>query len=223
MFLVEAVLGAAHLFVSYVYTDKSLMRIFHMDYERNVPTWFSSSQLLMVGAVWAILGVHLARRQQAIWPVVAASAAFIFLSMDEAAQVHERISTLCDALLPNGSRDGTDFSRTGVWMLILPPIGLVGFLLWLRAARPVFLGHRGRGKMLLGVLIFFTAVTIPEYVFNFYHETHWASLLVFFEELGEMVGVTFLLWGVWELCASHEVEVRIQTSVRAAATCCATL
>ena len=66
---------------------------FDLDGEANIPTWFSSIQLFLIGAVF----LPMTRRQEAhhiFRPLLLSivGAGFIFLSLDEAARIHETIT-----------------------------------------------------------------------------------------------------------------------------------
>ncbi len=64
--------------------------------EGNLPTWFSSTQLLLVGLCAYLIGQH--RRLQngngkaIAWFVIAAF--FAYMGIDDASQLHERVSTI---------------------------------------------------------------------------------------------------------------------------------
>jgi hypothetical protein len=70
----------------------------NINYERSPLTWFSSVQLLVIALVCAVNAacvrlpvdkLALKTEQQRAWPVLAA--AFVFLSVDEQFQIHERL------------------------------------------------------------------------------------------------------------------------------------
>lgn len=69
--------------------------LFDITLEANIPTWFSSTQAVVTGLVALILArsrKQTAQRKQAIaWYLVGAF--FIYLGIDDAAQIHERVST----------------------------------------------------------------------------------------------------------------------------------
>jgi len=44
----------------------------------------------------------------------------------------------------------------------------------------------------------------------------WYSSLQLFAEVGEMVGVTLLLWGTWDLLAAHGLSLRVEDPLRLA-------
>lgn len=69
-----------------------LVRLFSMDGELNAPTWFSSSLLLACGALAALVGAALRARGEGDWHWWALAGVLAFLSLDEAALIHEELS-----------------------------------------------------------------------------------------------------------------------------------
>ena len=69
---------------------ESFVRLFTLEGETNVPAWYSSSMLLLCSLLLVIIGVakqHLGDRYTAHWILMAVI--FLYLSLDEAAQLHE--------------------------------------------------------------------------------------------------------------------------------------
>jgi hypothetical protein len=72
---------------------KGLVRLFDLDDENNIPTWYSSSALLLCSILLATIAFAKKRdgaRYVFHWTVL--SIIFLFLSLDEAASVHESIN-----------------------------------------------------------------------------------------------------------------------------------
>ena len=109
-----------------------------IDQEHNLPTWFSSTLLLLSALVLADIGATAGRagdRFARHWKLLAV--VFAFLALDEATQIHEAANALRDA-----------FDLTGVlylsWILVAAPLVLVFALAYLR-----FLGHLPKPVRLL--------------------------------------------------------------------------
>ena len=67
-----------------------ILQRFDLDHEHNIPTWFSSQLLFLCSLVLALIGgVHRKRREAFAFHWLALSAIFIYLSLDEAANLHE--------------------------------------------------------------------------------------------------------------------------------------
>lgn len=79
---------------------KGFVRLFYLDYENNIPTWYSSSALLLCSLLLATIAVAKKRDgAHYVFHWTALSIIFLFLSLDEAASVHEiTISPLRAAL-----------------------------------------------------------------------------------------------------------------------------
>lgn len=174
---------------------------FDMDREANIPSWFSSSQLLVVGVILGLLGVF--RRdpnRPSPWFLVVLGVMFVFLSMDEAIAFHERISRVAEgqAWAP-GFRHGH-----GVWIFVY---GLAGVLMiavlrhelvafWRRYPAPA--------RAMLAGLALAAAGAVGLEIGFYYLEDRAAPLLleiqVAAEEFLEMFGVTVVLVGVVLLC-----------------------
>jgi len=82
---------------------KGLVRLFDLDDENNIPTWYSSSALLLCSILLATIAFAKKRdgaRYVFHWTVL--SIIFLFLSLDEAASVHESINEPLRAALDAG-------------------------------------------------------------------------------------------------------------------------
>ena len=106
-----------------------------LDGERNLPTWYASQKLFVIGALF-LAAAWSCRQQRApgAWLLGVLGAVFLAFSADEFIGLHEQVAFVIDQwLLPGGDRRETAFSHTGIWMLVLVIPALVG-LLWAAAA-----------------------------------------------------------------------------------------
>jgi hypothetical protein len=78
----------------------SYVRLFNVDREANVPTWFSSVLLLLCGGLAATIGALAAREARGRWLLMAVL--FVAMSLDESAIIHEMMIKPTRALF-NGS------------------------------------------------------------------------------------------------------------------------
>ena len=67
-------------------------------------------------------------------------------------------------------------------------------------------GFAGKGKLLMGMLVFVGGATVVE-IFSNFAQGNLMVVGVLVEELGEMAGITLFLWGVYELCISHKISI----------------
>lgn len=123
--------------------------LFDLDAEPSIPAWFSSIQLFVTGAVlWAAAQNNRRKQHLSSTFLVAAGVVFIFLSMDEAAAVHEKITLVVlklemDWLLFKGGH--------GAWIPLYMGLGLIGLLVaapylyktWVHFRREAVMALRG--------------------------------------------------------------------------------
>jgi hypothetical protein len=89
---VVAMLGVGAETAHYVAGWRSpLVRLFSLSEEANVPTWYSSMLLFSCALVLASIAT-IARSSVKQWAVLAA--VFAYMSLDETAQIHERLNSL---------------------------------------------------------------------------------------------------------------------------------
>ncbi len=179
--------------VSVVYLQRDyvfgLIQLFHMGEEANVPTWFSSVNLLGLSYfMYKALPLFGDRVRAARCLMIGT----VFLSLDETAQLHEKMSPLLERLVQfNGL-------LRYPWVLA----GLVAFLgfCWLtvkvcsqipRALRPI---------LYIGGLVFFVSclgLEAIEGIVAHYHTEDYLpyQLIQTVEEAGEMVGITLMAYG----------------------------
>jgi hypothetical protein len=180
--------------------------------ESNLPTWFSSAQLLLVALGLGLLAARDVRRPLLrTAPLLLGPAFFLLLSLDEVAMLHERLGDWVKA--ETGAGDGL---RTGPWMFVYAPLALLMLGAALRAYRPYWRGRRGVIILALaGVALYGAAAVGLEFAANFVVEGSLAQKgLGFAEEIGEMVGATTLLWAVAVLLRWE--GVRIEPGIRRA-------
>lgn len=127
--------------------------LFGVDEEASIPTWWSSAVLCVLGIVTGVVGVKRAesRRSLLAWWMLAA--AFLLMSLDEVAMLHERAGYLVDT---SGSL------HHARWIVLwLPLAGLIGipifFLLW-RSSQQLVTG------LVIGAVVFLSGAVGVEMV-----------------------------------------------------------
>ena len=79
---------------------ESFVRLFRVDGETNIPTWYSSSLLLLCALVLAVIGkMKLQGYDRYALHWVLLSGGFVYLSLDEAAVLHEMLNKPAVALI----------------------------------------------------------------------------------------------------------------------------
>lgn len=223
--LIELILGLSHvLFVGLFPIHDSVSQFFNLNEEGNLPAWFSSIQLFCISALLSLF--FLGKRAIGIpaWGMLLGSLGFLFLSLDEGGKVHERVGTVLDAFVLGQATTLQEITHnnhgelllpvTGYWMFFLGPLALAAFFVWWKSIKHFLqVCPAGRNKILFGTLIFLGSATIPEILANFVVGNLFAmhaEILV--EELGEMLGMTVCLWGVFDLCITHSIQLKFGSS-----------
>jgi hypothetical protein len=174
--------------------------------EANLPTWYSSLQWALAGALLALYAAHAPRHLKGGIRLFLPAAAAFAVSIDESVAIHERIGQLSDRLLPDNTREGTFFSSTGIWMLILVPIA-VASVVWIGLLLADHLRRAPWAARLLmgGVAIFIVGAGVLEIATNLATGNRPAQVGVqIVEELLEMLGATTVVWGAIELLRASD-------------------
>lgn len=187
--------------------DGAFASLMNLDGEWNLPTWFSSVQLFVIGALFAA-AAQSARRPESVpslFPYTVGSA-FVFLSMDEGAAFHERISEVAREndvawILIEGH---------GAWITVYAVVGVV-FLLstlpyflayWHHARREAIIITVGAAVFVLGAVGF----EIASYLFlRDGNVDDLYRVEVAIEEFFEMSGGSIMLVGALLLASRRPV------------------
>jgi hypothetical protein len=216
-----------------------LSNLFNLDTESTIPTWYSSMQWLCAGAMFALFAAHAWRsRMRGALCITAVALACIASSVDEVAEIHERLGFASDALMSGGSRRGTALWSTGLWPFVVGIPAIAAVAIAVRGTRHVFLGRAPRALALLifGFTVMFTGALVVELGANLIDVGARRSGLflaqVELEESLEMLGVTFIAWSGYSLLQAYgfalrfpaaKLEQRGEVSARPAASACASV
>lgn len=200
LFTVEFILGVLFLLDRALHSPLWQLHVwFDFENEAAIATWFSSMQLLCVSMVLVLFswGIHVAGERDPMI-LVAPPLLFLTLSADEIIQVHEWLGY---KLFPEELRSHSVFGYVGIWGFVLGPLVLAcaAWIGW-RARRYLLVDRKVLHRFALGFTVFVGAGAFIEELANFVERGSAAHMWqVFTEEMGEMVGVTFILWASWEL------------------------
>jgi hypothetical protein len=131
---------------------------------------------------------------------------FLAFSVDEVAVIHEMLGSRFDhLLLPTGNKGDTFFVVTGIWFFVLGIPVLLGCWFALSSLKSYFRNDAHfLKKFVTGLIIFFIGSIGIEAISNLTVSNRFSFVLGnFFEEIFEMVGVTVILWAVYDLLATH--------------------
>jgi len=181
-------------------------KLLDIDRENSIGAWYSSCQLFLIGFFAVYFAVQkFAWKEKLSWPLVFLPLMFFFLSMDESVQIHEWLGKKSDALMPGGTRAGTVFRHTGIWMFVIGLPFFACFIVFALSIRKYFAFVPGAfTKLLVGMTVLLLGALGFEGLSSVFSDdlnSVMYRLIVICEETFEMVGATIMLWGVYDLVA----------------------
>lgn len=187
--IVEAVLLLIDLLAYNFIGRRGLQRIFDINSEANIPTWFSSTQALFVGIAALLIVAHhygaaSGRLQLIGW--IGAALFFTFIAMDDASQIHERLATAWGRAIKASDESSVSKDAITAWgsyywqMLLLPFFVAAGAVLMVFIHRE-FGGIRHAWLFFAGIGLFAIAVALDH--FDAFEEAY--------VPLAEMLGLRF--------------------------------
>ena len=210
LYAVDVLVALAFVLQLILGSDSGLIaRQLHPGREANVPTWYSSVQWALAGGLLALYAAHAPKHLKGGLRLYLPAVAAFALSMDETAAIHEWIGGRSDGLLPGGTREGTFFTGTGIWMLILVPIAVV-VAVWISLLLVDHLRASPWAARLLiaGVAIFLLGAGVVELASNVATGNRSLQLgIQIVEELSEMLGATTVVWGGFVLLRAGGVRI----------------
>lgn len=192
-------------------------RLFTVNTEGKVPTWYSASALLFCAGLLMMIGIF---RQSTVdrWKWILLSAVFAFISMDEASGFHDEMSVYLHEMMP------TEGALYNTWVI---PAGLfvAGLALWMRRfffslPRRTLAMFALSGALYVGGALGMEMVGsayVTSHEFN--RQTTTYSLMATIEELMEMSGVIVFAYALLSYMHRERIHIRIDRLIlgRAAA------
>jgi hypothetical protein len=204
--------AAAHvLFTGPFASVETFRRLFNLDGEMSIPTWFATVQLFAIGA--AFLLIAYASKYEDQFPpslFVLGGLFFVFLSADEGGVIHERVGL---ALTSIGLG-----SPGYLWILVYIVAGLIllltaGFYFW-RSVIGIWHQFTRESLLILGGFATMVAGGIgAESIFLMFEldgTLYQAEVTI--EELLEMTGASIVLYATLEMAAALCSEKSAQES-----------
>ena len=201
--------------------------LFNVARENNIPTWYSSFQLLLCSILLATIAAFTVRRGHRYashWAVL--SAVFLLLSLDEVASLHERLShgpiASLARNLPGLGAIGF-FSR--FWVVPATIFTIIFVLAYLRFL--VALPRETRRLFILAGAVFVLGALGMEMlsarVVSSYGIEDWGNvsgypkmlviLQTVVEELFEMLGIVVFIYALLAYIGSHAKEITVRVRV----------
>lgn len=186
---------------------ETFVRLFNVEQEENVPTWYASSTLLLCSILLAAIAV--AKKQTGDRYVVhwiTLSITFLLLSVDETATIR-KVVPLRSVLYASGIAHGF-FYRP--WVIPAAAFVLIFVLAYLRFL--IDLPVRTRRLFLLAGTVFVAGALGMEAVSGRYADLYGVQTLTYemlatVEELFEMMGVAIFIYALLSYLSVHVEEV----------------
>lgn len=178
--------------------------------ENSLAAWFSSTQLFGIAILGALFAQQRIQQDRNAILLLGLPLLFLAMSIDEAVQLHEWLGNKTDRLLRGGTREGTIFERTGIWMFVIGLPFLAGFLGWAYSIRKHTADkpHCLR-RMVIGMIVLLAGALGFEFASNWTTGSMYV-LGVVAEEFLEMAGATIVLWAVYDLAVDFFRLPRIE-------------
>lgn len=191
-----------------------LSNLFNLGNEGTVPTWYSSMQWFCAGAMLMLFATHALRTHMRGSLFISALAlACIVFSIDEIAQIHERLGSIANTLLVDQRASGV--WATGLWPFVVGIPAIIVLAITVRGTRHVFLvrAPRALSFLIVGLAVMLTGAVLVELSVNLLPPTgprggaFFAQVVT--EELMEMVGATFVVWSAASLLHAYGFRLRL--------------
>ena len=177
-----------------------LIKLFDFNSESNLPTLYSSSQLIVASLLLSIIGVKHKSNGAIYVPWLALAVIFLFLAVDETALIHERFT------LPVG----TALEPTGLlyfsWVV---PYGFALLVFVIAFSRFLFrLPKKAMRRFMASGAIYVTGAIGFEMLGARHYESYGSENVVYSmfytcEELLEMLGVAFFVYALLAYISSE--------------------
>jgi hypothetical protein len=188
-----------------------VLEFLYVDVESSLPTWWSSTQLLLAGLLVGLVAVRNIAVRKSVFTLGLLALVLILLSIDEMSMLHERVGIYLDRFL--GDRRVTRFDITGLWFVVIGVPFAVLVVLMLRLLSAFLAEVPGtRIRLLLGFAVLLSGAVGVEALTNFVVDVEMIPkraeigryvLLAGLEELLEMSGGSLLLWASLGLVLNH--------------------
>jgi len=180
---------------------------FNLDEENNIPTYFSSIILLTACILLAVIGLwkqQKGARYARHWLFL--SIVFLFLSIDEAASIHELVNT------PFRVTYGVSGMFRFAWVLFAIPLVVLFGISYLKFL--LIIPKRIRLRIILAGILYVGGALGCELISGWYQDTTYDvgfnyAMLTALEETLEMIGVTVFIYALLEYICIHIAEVRL--------------
>ena len=193
-----------------------LVRLFYVDYENTVPSFFSASLLLMAALLLALIttlkqAAHATYKFQ--WALL--SFTFLFMAIDEAASIHEMLIGPMRGLLGQQARGVFFFA----WVIPGFAIAMIFGLSYLQFL--LHLPFKTRWNVILAATLYLGGAIGMELIGGRYADVNGMENLTYsmaatVEESLEMAGVIVFIYALLHYITDNYQEIRVQLDHTAA-------
>ena len=196
-----------------------ILKLFDLNTEGNIPTLFSTLLLLTASIVLGLIYIksRIAKStDQIYW--ISLSIIFLFLSLDEALQIHEKVTNIIDLIGTEREISGIT-ERPGylryVWVI---PYFIMVVVIFITFYKFIFnLPAKTRNLFLLSGFIFVTGAVGLELLEAYFDSLLGANIytviLYNIEEAMEMIGVIIFIYALLDFMSIEENNVQVNFSV----------
>lgn len=191
-------------------TLKGFVVLTYVDYERNLPAFFSMCLLFLASMTLLVITVQQRQRKRPhVWKWGTLCAGMLFMSYDEGFQVHENWTTPMREVLGGDEWGIWHFAWVIPGMAVVAVLGLffLKFLIWLP--------KETRNRFLLAGTLFVVGACFVDIAGGYYTAQcsmeHWNySLLATLEEGMEMAGIITFIGACLQYARTHFGDLRIR-------------
>lgn len=197
IFLLDIVLGSP---------SWQIKTLFDQDGEANIPSWFSSVLFLLIALVfWLKSRQPSLHAMPAPWFFRLGGLGFTFLSLDEVASLHERITAVLKPVAAVPRFKG----EHGIWIFVYALIAVALFCLCFRTVRALWQRYRRPSLWMAGGMAVMVAggMALEAASYEFLRDGSWPRLYaaeVALEEFLEMFGSSLVLYGAMLMLIDSE-------------------
>jgi len=180
-------------------------KLFNLDGEATIPAWFSSIQLFLIGVLFLFSG-NWPQKHRIVTPgwLLLIGMGFIFLSADEAAQIHEKVTSFLKHVewMPRFK------GNHGIWIPVYFSIAVVLAVLGRHTINSALKAYPRQAIIILSgfAVLLIGAVGMEIISYWYLRGTEYSFLYkveVALEEFFEMAGASIILYGTI-LCALRD-------------------
>jgi hypothetical protein len=202
LFIAIALITVGNLFSVYLIFNSSgmeskvtrlIIKLFNVNLEANLPTYFSSLILLTNGILLALIAYGSKAKGGKFWHWIGLSGIFVFLALDEMIQIHEQLRAPMEALL--GTTGILYYAWFIPYVIVALLIGIAYFKFMMGLPKNIL------KLFIISGVIFISGAVVMEAISGMYDEQYGERSLAYalmysFEEFLEMSGAALFLYAL---------------------------